>query len=87
MLKIHLALRFDLIPAVCSGPMCTAAAVAVKLPPFWPEKAWFWFTIAEANFVTGRITDETTKFYHVVRQLDSETAGRLMDIIQNPPET
>ena len=65
----------------------TAAAVSVKLPPFWPEKARFWFTIVEANFVTGRITDETTKFYHVVRQLDSETAGRLMDIIENPPDT
>ena len=31
----------------------TAAAVSVKLPPFWPEKARFWFTIVEANFVTG----------------------------------
>ena len=57
------------------------------MPPLWPEKAYFWFTIVEANFVTGRITDETTKFYHVVRQLDSETAGRLMDIIENPPDT
>ena len=65
----------------------TAAAVSVKLPPFWPEKARFWFTIVEANFVTGRITDEKTKFYHVVRQLDSDTAGRLMDIIENPPDT
>ena len=65
----------------------TAAAVSVKLPPFWPEKARFWFTIVEANFVTSRITDEKTKFYHVVRQLDSDTAGRLMDIIENPPDT
>ena len=64
----------------------TAAAVSVKLLPFWPEKAGFWFTIVEANFVTGRITDEKTKFYHVVRQLNSDTAGHLMDIIENPPE-
>ena len=55
----------------------TAAAVSVKLPPFWPEKARFWFTIVEANFVTGRITDEKIKYYHVVRQLDSNTAGCL----------
>ena len=64
----------------------TAATVSVKLPPFWPEKARFWFTIVEANFVTGRITDEKTKFYHVVRQLNSDAAGHLMDIIENPPE-
>ena len=29
----------------------TAAAVAVKLPPFWPEKARFWFTIADSLLI------------------------------------
>ena len=62
------------------------SAVAAKLPPFWPDQARFWFGIAEANFATANITVEKTKFYHVVMQLDRTTAGRLMDIIETPPE-
>ena len=62
------------------------AAVSVKLPPFWPERARFWFALAEANFETSRITNKKTMFNYVVMQLDQKTASRLMDVIENPGE-
>ena len=62
------------------------AAVSVKLPPFWPDRARFWFALAEANFETSRITNKKTMFNYVVMQLDQKTASRLMDVIENPGE-
>ena len=62
------------------------AAVSVKLPQFWPDRARYWFAIAEANFETSRITSKKTKFNYVVMQLDQKTASRLMDVIENPGE-
>ena len=53
-----------------------AAAVSVKLPPFWPEKARLWFVQAEAHFTIKRITTEETKFAYVVTMLDSSTADQ-----------
>ena len=61
------------------------AAVSVKLPQFWPDKAKFWFAQAEAQFDTKGITVEKTKFSYVVTMLDSKTAEQAMDIIESPP--
>ena len=58
--------------------------MAVKLPQFYSKNARFWFARAEANFRTCGVTREQTMFDHVVQHLDMETAGRLMDIIENP---
>ena len=62
------------------------AAVSVKLPPFWPDKAVLWFVQAEAQFLLRNITTDKTKFAHVMTMLDSKTAEYAMDIIRNPPE-
>ena len=61
-------------------------AVTVKLPPFWPDKAVLWFAQAEAQFLLRGITQDKTKFAHVMTMLDSSTAEHVMDVIQNPPE-
>ena len=61
------------------------ARVAVKLAPFWPDKANHWFFMAEAQFVLGQVTKEETKFAHVVTQLDSVTADQVLDILSDPP--
>ena len=39
-----------------------AAAVSVKLPPFWPDKTDLWFAQAEAQFTIKNITTEKTKY-------------------------
>ena len=52
-----------------------AAAVAIKLPPFWPDKTDLWFAQAEAQFGLKSITVEKTKYFYVVTMLDSQTAA------------
>ena len=61
------------------------AAVALKLPTFWCERAEVWFTQAEAQFVTRNISNDETKFYYIVAALDQDTATRVLDLLRNPP--
>jgi hypothetical protein len=60
--------------------------VAVRLPPFWAERPAVWFAQAEAQFFLADISSETTKFYHVVSQLDQRYAAELEDVFPSPPE-
>ena len=43
-----------------------------------------WFLQAEAQFHIPKITDDTTKYYHVVAALDQETSGRVLDTLSAP---
>lgn len=65
-----------------------ADAVALKLPAMWTEDVDTWFRQAEAQFELRGITEEKTKFYHVVLILTSATAAKVKDLIRQPhPET
>ena len=46
-----------------------------------------WFTQAEAQFNIRGVTSDDTKYYYVVAALDQDTAARLLDVLQNPPQT
>lgn len=61
--------------------------VAVRLPPFWPEDPEVWFVQAEAQFQISRVKEDTTKFYHVIAQLDQRYIREIKDIVRNPPTT
>ena len=61
--------------------------VGVRIPPFWPEKPAIWFAQIEGQFSISRISDDTTKFYYVIGQLDNQYAAEVEDIITAPPET
>ena len=61
-------------------------AVALKLPPFWPEDPETWIEQVEAQFHIRNITADNTKFYYVVAALDPPTARRLRDTIKSAPE-
>lgn len=61
------------------------AAVSLKLPTFWTERAAVWFLQAEAQFATRHITQDETKYYYVVAALDQDTATRVLDLLQAPP--
>jgi len=63
-------------------------AVSFKAPAFWTTNAAAWFTRLEASFATHHpaITNDLTKFQHVIQLLDSETSRRVQAILSNPPE-
>ena len=65
--------------------MTEVSAVAIKLPTFWTTQPGIWFTQAEAQFHLRNITEDTTKYYHVVAALDQATATRMLDVLSSPP--
>ena len=67
----------------------TVAAVSFKAPPFWTSNANAWFLRLEASFATHTppITNDLTKFHHVVQLLDSATSRRVQAVIEHPPAT
>jgi hypothetical protein len=63
------------------------SVVAVKLPTFWPEDVDTWFAQVEAEFTIRGVTQDSTKYSHVVAALTGEAARVTSRIIRNPPET
>jgi hypothetical protein len=61
------------------------SAVSLKLPPFWANQPRAWFIQAEAQFSIRSITQDTTKYHHLVAALDQQSAERLLDVLENPP--
>jgi len=72
--------------AIQAQPTVVVSAVLSKLPDFWPSDPELWFAQAEALFAAQNITQEKTKFGHVVRVLPAEYASEIHDIILRPRE-
>lgn len=62
-----------------------AAAVAVKLPDFWKSDPAMWFAQAEAQFVLAGVTQDSTKFHHIVAKIDQSVICHVADLVKNPP--
>lgn len=60
-------------------------AVGLKLPTFWPQNVKAWFAQAESQFVVRNITQDETKYHHVVMSLDGDTATLAESILLQPP--
>lgn len=62
-----------------------AAAVSVKLPDFWKNDPNMWFAQAEAQFHLARITQDETKFWHIVARIDQSVICHISDLVNTPP--
>ena len=60
-------------------------AVSLKLPTFWTAQPEVWFAQTEAQLSLHRITADDTKYYYVLAALNPETATRVLDLINLPP--
>ena len=65
--------------------MAETNAVAIKLSTLWAQQPEVWFLQAKAQFHIRKITDDTTKYYHVVAAWDQETSGRVLSTLSSPP--
>lgn len=48
-------------------------------------QVYIWFQQAEAQFIIHKITKDEVKYSHIIAALDQETAGRLLDLLRDPP--
>ena len=67
-------------------PHTFVAAVAVRLPPFWPANPRVWFVQVEAQFSRRGITTSRTKYEEVVCALPTQFATEIQDLLLDPPE-
>jgi hypothetical protein len=65
----------------------TVNRIGIRVPPFWSEKPAVWFAQLEGQFALSNITQDATKFYCIVSQLDNKYAAEVWDVITNPPPT
>lgn len=73
-------------PAPTSEENRAICRVSAKLPPFWAEKPALWFAQIESQFLLAGISKDSTKYHHVVANLDARFASEVEDIITSPPD-
>ena len=61
------------------------STVAIKLPQYWAAQPSLWFAQVEAQFILRGITQDSTKYHHVVAALSPEAALDVSDILTRPP--
>jgi hypothetical protein len=71
-------------PEQPSDSTFTINLAGIRVPPFWAEKPAVWFAQFEGEFALSNITQEATKFYYVIPQLDNKYAAEVEDVITNP---
>ena len=60
-------------------------AVAVKIPPFWPDNIETWLIQSESQFTLKGVTCSQTKFDNVVQAMSQSDANKVLDLIRAPP--
>lgn len=67
-------------------PRAYVAAVAMRLPPFWPANPKVWFVQVEAQFSRRGITTSRTKYEEILCALPTEYATEIQDLLLDPPD-
>ncbi len=67
------------------APATIVAAVATRLPPFWPANPQVWFIQVEAQFSRRNITNSRTMYEEIVCALPTEYAAEVQDLLIDPP--
>ena len=67
-------------------PPTNVAAVATRLPPFWPASPGVWFIQVEAQFSQRGITASKTKYKEIVYTLPKEYTTEVEGLLIDPPE-
>ena len=62
-------------------------AASLKLPPFWTSDPEMWFLQVESLFELKGITNDRTKFNHIVSVLEHEVASQVLDLLRSPPSS
>lgn len=60
--------------------------VAVRVPPFWSDEPELWFAQLESQFTISGITQDSTKYFYALSQLESRHVREIKDVITQPPE-
>ena len=71
--------------AISVNQPSTVAAVALKLPPFWPTNPVVWVAQVEAQFSFRNVVQQHTRFDYIIAALAPEVATEVRDLILNPP--
>ena len=80
-------------PAVVDGAQIVPAvlyaadllmAVAVKLPPFWPDNIETWLIQSESQFPLKGVTCSQTKFDYVIQAMSQSDTVQVLDLFRVP---
>lgn len=76
------------IPMASShNDLSAIAAVSVKPSPFWKSMPVLWFDQLESQFELSRITNQRTKYNHVLSVLEGDIIRVVSDVVRNPHPT
>jgi hypothetical protein len=70
-------------PEQPSNSTFTINCIGIRVPSFWPEKLAVLFAQLEGQFALSNITQDATKFYYVISQLDNKYAAEVKDVLTN----
>lgn len=73
------------IPTLLETDSSISAVTMRKLPPFWKENPVLWFAQVEAMFSLSRISNEDTKYGHIIANLEPSILPFISDVVRNPP--
>lgn len=73
--------------ATAPVPVAETYRVGVKVPIFNPDDPELWFAQLEGQFSLSRISEDSTKFYYVLAQLEPQHIAEVRDLVVTPPST